>query len=215
MNTLDSDTRYVFFIVFSIVFLVVFVLPPIKQEDIIFDEVAVVPSFTEEVLLEIDSVDLNTSKPKSYTFLHYDETSKTIIEVDSSPYADQYHIYQYSVWYGYYQNKPFPFKIPFKTKLLLIEVEWDRYDGPENITFPNGYVFDLESMLRIDIRYSNRRKLESYEIEGIREGYRVFEMKMSDYPVNNVDVGVGPYSLGFYTMSSEFRIKVTALISDD
>ena len=181
-----------FALIFSIVFISVVILPETVDKSIIVEE-----SFVEMIVFEVDSADL-----------------APIIQ-ESNPY---YHIYSHSIYHNIYQPGAFHFKLPLKTDKLKIEVKWERYTGADNITFPSGYVFDLESRIWVDFGYGSGEgiimKMKKIEINGVREGHRVFEIDMNEHPVYGMKIDPGFYYLGVYSLSTEFTIKVTALVPE-
>ena len=119
---------------------------------------------------------------------------------------------------GGYPQKHVHGLLTLKTDMIKIEVKWEMYSGADNITFPSGYVFDLESRLQIDFGYGSEQgiiiKMEEIEVIGVREGDRVYEVDMSEHPVYGMKIDPGFYYLGVYSLSTEFTIKVIAVVSE-
>ena len=187
-----------FGLIFSIVFLAVFILPQLEDNDSIIQEQE--ESYVEMIVFEVDSVDL------------------TPIIQESNPY---YHIYSHSIYHSFnqtYARDAFLFKLPLTTEKVVIEVTWEMYVGVDNITLPSGYVFELESRLWIDFGYGSGEgiilKMEDIEIEGVPEGHELYEVDMNDHPVYNEKIGPGFYYLGLNSLSTEFTIKVIALVTE-
>ena len=210
-----------FSIIFSILFVTVFILPSLEHDEAqLIDESddVVPPFFVEQVVLEVNSLNLTPIEQESYSYYQYDKSTKSMLLVESNPYAEYYHIYLHSIYHNIYQPGAFHFKLPLKTDMIKIEVKWERYAGADNITFPSGYVFDLESRLQIDFGYGSGQgiiiKMEEIEINGVREGHRVYEIDMNEHPVYGMKIDPGFYYLGLNTLSTEFTIKVIAVVSE-